>query len=158
MALGATRRRSWLRDTKKLADLATIATTLIAFVALGVAIAQIRSANASESEATAEAVYKDYLKLAVEQPELAEGLHDVSADPVKQARYSWFVSYFLHSAEHIYLTYPHNNEWRAAISNQVCLHQRFLRGNEYQRNLKLHYDAAFRNLVDDALSRCPDAQ
>ncbi len=131
-----------------------LGTAVIAFIALIVAICQLTTSNDAQREATANDTYKDYLKLAIDNPILASGLTQIPEDPKIREQYSWFVSYFLHSAEQIFLISPDDDEWRAAISNQVCFHQAFLKTDEYNQNLKLHYDEDFRKLVDEALKVC----
>jgi hypothetical protein len=131
----------------------TLATAAIALGALITAWVQIRSSNEAQREATAQDTYKEYLRLAVENPDLADGLGQVPEASADRSKYGWFVSYFLHSAEHAFLVNP-SDEWRLAIENQVCLHKAFLAGDEYQTTLKLHYDPAFRALVDEALKEC----
>ena len=131
----------------------TLATALVAAGALCVAWNQIQSSNETQREATAQDTYKEYLRLAVENPDLADGLVQVPEEPAARAKYSWFVSYFLHSAEHAFLADP-SEEWRLAIGNQVCFHRAFLNGNEYQKVLRHHYNSAFRDLVDQALRQC----
>jgi hypothetical protein len=131
----------------------SIATAAIAAVAILVAVLQINNSNDAQREVTAQDTYKEYLRLAVENPDIADGLTELPTDPAKRAKYSWFVSYFLHSAEHAFSVAP-TDEWRAAISSQVCLHKVFLSSEEYQNTLKLHYDKTFRDLVDRALTKC----
>ncbi len=132
----------------------TFATAVVASIALLVAGIQLSRTNEAQREATAQDTYKEYLRLAVENPEIADGLAHLPQEGSREAvKYGWFVSYFLHSAEHAYLVDP-SDEWRAAISNQVCLHKTFLKASEYQSNLKYHYDQRFRKLVDDALTKC----
>ena len=138
---------------ERLTALSTIATAAIAAAALLVAVLQIFKSNDAQREATAQDTYKEYLRLAVENPDIADGLSELPTDPTKRAKYSWFVSYFLHSAEHAFSVAP-TDEWRAAISTQVCLHKVFLSGDEYQKFLKLHYEKSFRDLVDQALTKC----
>ena len=137
-----------------LAAWSTFATAVVAALALTVAVIQVRTSNEAQREATAQDTYKEYLKLAIENPELSDGLETLPTDQKLRTKYGWFVSYFLHSAEHVSLIYPNDPEWRAAISNQVCFHRAFLRGDDYQTNLQFHYNEQFRNLVKEALGKC----
>jgi type II secretory pathway pseudopilin PulG len=142
------------KDTlERLAACSSIATAAIAAAALVIAALQIVNSNDAQREATAQDTYKEYMRLAVENPDIADGLSELPNDPTKRAKYSWFVSYFLHSAEHAFSVAP-TDEWRAAISSQVCLHKAFLSSEEYQSSLELHYDKTFRDLVDKALTKC----
>ena len=137
-----------------LAAWSTLATAVVAALALLVAVIQLSTSNEAQREATAQDTYKEYLKLAIENPEFSDGMEKMPEDPKLRTKYGWFVSYFLHSAEHVFLIQPKDPEWRAAISNQVCFHRAFLKGADYQSNLKFHYNEKFRGLVDEALSKC----
>src|SRR5688500_11816035 len=81
----------------------TLATAGIAVVALVFAWMQIQSAAGSQREATAQETYREYLKLAIEKPKLAEGFREMPRERLERAEYSWFVSYLLHSSEQILL-------------------------------------------------------
>jgi hypothetical protein len=139
----------------KAASLATIATAVIAVAALCIAVWQIRVGQQTQREASARDAFKEYLKLAMEKPELAEpSLGTVSDSGVESSRYSWFVSYFLFSAEQIHLSFPNDSEWSAALSNQICYHREYLKGSEYQKTLKTHYARSFVAFVDQSISHC----
>ena len=132
----------------------TFATAVVAAIALVVASLQIVKSNATQREATAQDAYKEYLRLAIETPDFADGVSKLPEKESDRTKYSWFVTYFLHSAEHVFLLEP-SDEWRAAISTQVCLHKVYLAGEEYQKILKFHYDKKFREFVDRSLASCP---
>lgn len=137
----------------RLSALSTLGTGIAATVALMVAVLQIVKTNEGQREATAQDAYKEYLTLAIQHPDLANGYETLPWDQTELSRYEWFVSYFLHSAEHVFLADP-SKEWRAAISSQVCYHQTLLRTEEYAGILESHYTAEFCELVALALSNC----
>ncbi len=83
-------------------------------------------------------------------------LGKVAKSENERSRYSWFVSYFLFSAEQIYTSFPDDPEWSAALSDQVCYHRAYLQGYEYQRTLKAHYAQPFYEFVEKSLSHCPN--
>lgn len=71
---------------RHLAHLSTIATALLAIGGLLVAVWQIRASEASQREASARDAYKEYLKLVIEKPELAEpDLPGSTSGPAREA-------------------------------------------------------------------------
>jgi hypothetical protein len=149
--------RSVPDNFQKFSNIATMLTFVVALAALLVAVKQIQSANLSQREATAQETYGEYLKLAIEKPELADGIVDQNATAEDRAKYSWFVSYCLHAAEHIYLLFPDDENWANALRSQICPHRDYLSGEEFQKSLKSHYDPAFQRFMDRALAGCPPA-
>ncbi len=140
----------------KAASLANIATAVIAVIALCIAVWQIRVGQQTQREASARDAFKEYLKLAMENPEFADvRLAKVSKSETGRSGYKWFVSYFLFSAEQIHQSFPDDPEWAAALSNQVCYHRVYLQDSEYQKTLKTHYAPSFAAFVDQSLGRCP---
>ncbi len=107
-------------NLERMAHVATIATATIAGGALYVANDQIQSSNHSQRVATAQETYKDYLKLAIEHPEMADG----NPLPGEDESYGWFMSNFLYSAEQIFLLFPTDENWKKGLANQFCLHKR----------------------------------
>jgi hypothetical protein len=139
---------------ERLAHIATVLTALIAGIALIIAIFQIRAANHTQREATAQATYNEYLKLALENPELADGRLAPSASEKEKTKYTWFVSFFLHSAEHIHNLFPHEADWVNSLRSQICIHRQYLRSDAYQTKQKTHFKIDFQTFVDTALAGC----
>ena len=146
--------RSIWSNSERLSHLATILTALVAVGALVVAIFQIQAANRTQREATAQETYREYLKLAIEQPALADGITLKDPKPEEEAKYGWFISYFLHSAEHIYSLFPHDVEWGKALASQVCIHRTYLSAAEFQSKYKAHYAEEFQKFIDRSLQSC----
>ena len=142
-------------NLERMAHVARIATATIAGGALYVATDQIQSSNHSQRVATAQETYKDYLKLAIEHPEMADG-----DPPPKAAKsYGWFMSNFLYSAEQIFLLFPTDENWKKGLANQnqFCLHKGYLGDPEadYQKNLKSHHHKDFQDFVNAEIKSCP---
>ena len=136
--------------SEKLSHAATMLTAVIALGALFIASCQINAANQTQREATAQTTYNEYLKLALESPELADG----KASDKEKAKYTWFVSFFLHSAEHIHNLFPHEEDWVNSLQSQICIHRQFLQSEAYQNEQKSHFKKNFQAFVDMSLKMC----
>lgn len=140
-------------DLRYLAHISTIATALVAVLALVIAIWQIRAAENIQREASAREAFKEYLKLAIDKPDFANA--QPSENKGAKSGYEWFVTYFLYSAEQIYTTYPDDPQWHKGLAAEVCYHELYLSGEEYQTAVKLQHDPEFAAFVDAALKTCP---
>jgi hypothetical protein len=78
-------------------------TVVVTAAGFGLAIEQLRSSDASEQERIAQDTFREFLKLASQEPRFADGQRKCTApcDGSDSDKYEWFVSYFLHSAEQI---------------------------------------------------------
>ncbi|HEU4661645.1 MAG TPA: hypothetical protein VFS63_13395 [Pseudolabrys sp.] len=76
-------------------------TPLVALIAVWVAYRQLKLNRRSQRETTAKATFREYLKLAFEHPDLAEGDYQRLVQAGKADKHSWFVGYFLWAAEEI---------------------------------------------------------
>lgn len=81
-------------------DVATWATVVIALLGLGGVWWQIRAGRLAQREATAYAVWTQYLHLAMEHPVMAAGCAE-SISSTDRERYEWFVSILLFGAEQV---------------------------------------------------------
>ena len=141
--------------SSKVASAATVIAAATAVAALFIALHQIDVARQIQREASARDAFKEYLKLAMDKPEFADAsLGKISKSANSRSGYTWFVSYFLFSAEQIYQSFPNDSEWSAALSHQVCYHKTYLQSNEYQKKLKTHYSQSFAEFVDQSLKGC----
>lgn len=143
-------------DLRYLAHISTIATALVAVLALVIAIWQIKAAENIQREASAREAFKEYLKLAIDKPDFANA--QPGANKGAKSGYEWFVTYFLYSAEQIYTTYPDDPQWHKGLAAEVCYHELYLSGEEYQTAVKLQHDPEFAAFVDAALKTCPQQQ
>jgi hypothetical protein len=122
-------------------------------IAMGVPIAIIAifCASRSQREATAKDIYRDYLKLAVANPRLANPRDfEISKDDRKQLeRYRWFVAFMMNSCDEIARTRGRDEGWRNTIIEDLKMHIEYLRSPEfvddggwglYSRRLKDIYD------------------
>ena len=78
-------------NAEKFGNLAQLVLTAAAVIALGFAYLQVRSAEKSQREATAKEIYRDYLMVAFENPELASP-DDDNQKIIRDDKYRWFVA------------------------------------------------------------------
>jgi hypothetical protein len=110
---------------KSAADWATVATAVIALLALGVAIIQIKSTNKISRESAATKLYDESLKLCLEFPKFANPDHNTfSADEYRS--YRWFVASLLLSAEQILEVTKGDRAWRNSVKATLRRHSRYL--------------------------------
>jgi hypothetical protein len=117
-------------NAETLRGLATVMTAIVAMVAVIVAVIALITGRNSQREATAKAIYRDYLKLAFENPELANPYRGAlkRKDDLKQdERYRWFVAFMLNSCGEIARSKPGDETWRKAILEDLKMHNDYLK-------------------------------
>ncbi|GEM_PF-2007089 len=144
--------------------LAIVIGVVIACFALVVAEKQISSSNASQKEATAQQAYSEYLKLAIEHPNLAAGLRDSKGVNSKEKnkptnkeedeKYAWFVSYFLNSGEQIFISTKGDKAWEHTLKLQVCNHKKFFLSKDWNQDLKDSFDPSYITLIESGIEWC----
>lgn len=132
-----------------------ITTALVAVLALVIAVWQIQAAQAIQREASAREAFKEYLKLAIDKPELADASLSAHSAGTQRSSYQWFVSYFLYSAEQIFAAYPNDAYWQRGLAEEICYHAVYLSAADYQSTGKQQHDPAFAAFVDQSLTQCP---
>jgi hypothetical protein len=78
---------NYLRDW---AQIAPLLTPVVALIAVIFAWLELRLNRANQRETTAKATFREFLKICVQNPDLAYG----KSSPDKQNEYEWFVAYF----------------------------------------------------------------
>jgi hypothetical protein len=106
------------------AQIAPLLTPVVALIAVIFAWLQLRLNRANQRETTAKATFREFLKICVQNPDLAYG----KSSPDKQNEYEWFVAYFLWATEEI-LEYSHK-DWEANLRLHMTYHKDFLRNNQ----------------------------
>lgn len=140
---------------ERFAHISEIATALIAIFALVIAIWQIKVAESVQQEASAREAFKEYLKLAVDKPELADArLAATDGSETARSRYAWFVTYFLYSAEQIYESYPDDPAWQHSLAEEICYHQRYLSAQN-QQDIQDQHGTEFATFMEESLQNCP---
>jgi hypothetical protein len=116
-----------------LAASATAVTAIVAIAALCIAATQIKAARKSQREATAKDIYRDYLKLAFENPAYADprvsGEWDQEkADWLVDQKYRWFVAFALNSCDEA-VDLPN---WREVILTELKFHEDYLSSVQFK--------------------------
>jgi hypothetical protein len=130
-----------MENAEKLGGLATVGTMIIALCALVFAIIQIWVARTSQREATAKDTYRDYLRLAFENPKyanpekfiaLGDGGWKEDGDWIQDERYRWFVAFMLNSCDEILWSQAGDKIWRHVILEDLRFHKSYLRSREFE--------------------------
>ena len=131
-----------LANAEKLGGLATAGTMIAALCALVFAWNQTTQGRNSQREATAKDIYRDYLRLAFENPKfanpnkllgMAEGWKQ-NGEWIQDERYRWFVAFMLNSYDEIALCNPKDNTWRLVILEDLNLHREYLKSREFKHD------------------------
>ena len=107
----------------------------LAFAAAGLSATAVQMGRNRnyQKENTAKAVYRDYLKLAVDNPVLADGdLTKIQASGLLD-KYRWYVSYFLWACEEVIAFAPTDTEWHQDIVAQLGYHRAYLASDEFSQ-------------------------
>jgi hypothetical protein len=142
------------RAIQALVDIATIFSGLATAGAVVVAVVTYRKSEELQRDVAASAVWRDYLQLAVEHPDLANvRLH---ADSTRR-KYPWFVGHVLHASEIILIAHPDDSGWRETVLNNLCLHKAHIR--DTKEVPPEEYGGIMRFVVDSIQSGmiCPDS-
>ena len=94
---------------------------------VGVAFVAVYFARMSQWEATAKEAYRNYLQLATEYSDLAEG--EITKDDDKFNQYRWFVSYFLNACEEILDAKGKDKDWVKCVETEVEYHKNYICNN-----------------------------
>jgi hypothetical protein len=124
---------SWFwNNAEKIGNLAQVFIAVLASVALIFTYLQIAAARRGQHEATAKEIYRGYLEVAFENPELAipSPETDISSD-----KYRWFVSILLNACDEL-LYGTTDPVWRTVVSTEVKYHERYLGSREFLKEDK----------------------
>ena len=123
-------------ELRELAELSTVVTGVVAVLALFGAVWQVRVGRRSQREATASALYADYLSHAMQNPRLASACIEVPQKDNSTEEfesYEWFVSLMLNACEQILDLTKGDKEWEATISAQLTYHSDYLLSDRFDR-------------------------
>jgi hypothetical protein len=118
---------NWILDNaEKLGGLATVIAAIVAIAATLIAVCALRTGRSSQREATAKDIYRDYLKLAFENLDVAEAR-------IRNEKYQWFVSFLLTSCDEI-VRIRLTDDWRKAIGRDLEPHLDYLYSPEFEKD------------------------
>ncbi|MBX9827051.1 MAG: hypothetical protein K2Y27_18930 [Xanthobacteraceae bacterium] len=129
---------------------AQIASAVLAIAALAGIYFQVQANFRVSRENSAREIYRAYLQMAVQHPQLAypENAAVVAAmSRDERARYGWFVSYLLYTCEQILVNFPRDATWRRTCQEQVAYHTPYICSSVVKDEIN-HYDPAMRGLIE----------
>jgi hypothetical protein len=150
------------------ANVGEAVTGLAAVSALGLGVWQVRRSERAASVASAYRTYDEYIRLCMENPELAsfeiakkylgfKSAEDLwNAETKESERYLWFVVGMLQAFERIMKDAPDAGDWEKALIEQVRYHEPTFRAY-WQTQWKHEYHPKLVLLVDKALEISADA-
>ena len=116
--------RDWLtRNAAPLEALGALATAFAALTALVVIPYQVGQADRIQRDQTAREIYREFLNMTVQKPEVANADYCALKDQNQLVAYSAYVEYLLYTAEQMIDT---SEEWRAPMANYLGEHKAYL--------------------------------
>lgn len=116
--------RNWLiRNAEPIQALGALATALAALTALVVIPYQVAQADRIQRDQTAREIYREFLNLTVQKPELASADFCTLKDANQTTAYAAYVDYLLYTAEQMIDTSP---EWRGPMATYLDDHLAYL--------------------------------
>lgn len=116
--------RDWLiRNAQPLEAVGAIATAFAALTALIVIPYQVAQADRIQRDQTAREIYREFLNLTVQKPELADADFCAMTDPVQTTAYAAYVEYLLYTTEQMIDTSP---DWRSPMASYLDDHMPYL--------------------------------
>jgi hypothetical protein len=114
----------WLRrNSAALEALGGIATAFAALTALVVIPYQIAQADRIQRDQTAREIYREFLNLTVQKPDLANADYCALTDEGQKTAYAAYVEYLIYTAEQMIDTSP---DWRAPMASYLGDHMAYL--------------------------------
>jgi hypothetical protein len=114
----------WLdQNAQPLQGLGTIITAMAALIAVIVVPIQIGAADRIQREQTAREIYREFLNLTVNKPEVAAADYCALKEAKDIAGYEAYVEYLLYTAEQMIST---DEAWRAPMSAYMADHMGYI--------------------------------
>jgi hypothetical protein len=114
----------WLkRNSEALEALGGIATAFAALTALIVIPYQIAQSDRIQRDQTAREIYREFLNLTVQKPDLANADYCALTDAGQKTAYIAYVEYLVYTAEQMVDTSP---DWRGAMASYLVDHMAYL--------------------------------
>jgi hypothetical protein len=131
---------------KQWAQIAPGVTPIVALSALLIAWWQLAVNRANQRENTAKATFREYLKLAVQYPELSwNNYESLTGDDLE--RYKWLVGYFLWSAEELLEYTPREDVWRRNLEMLAGYHREYLKSPDFMSREFETYSGKTKELI-----------
>jgi hypothetical protein len=116
----------WLRrNSEALEALGGIATAFAALTALIVIPYQVAQSDRIQRDQTAREIYREFLNLTVQKPDLANADYCALTDAGQKTAYTAYVEYLVYTAEQMVDTSP---DWRGPMASYLEDHMAYLCG------------------------------
>jgi len=143
---------NWLgRNADKVQAVGAIATALAALVALIVIPLQISSADLIQRDQTAREIYREFLNLTVQKPELAAGHYCAMTDENQRVAYEAYVDYLFYTAEQMIESDP---AWKGPMTTYFEDHLEFICSRENRGR----YTQSVAEIASTLQSQCAKVQ
>jgi len=135
-----------------LREIATLVGLVFSSVGLCSTALQMHRSRQFQRENTAKGIYRDYLKMATDNPVMADGDLKEIAKLELNKKYKWFVSYFLWACEEVIEFAPDDEAWRTDLDRQLSYHRAYLTSAEFINDELPFYSDGLKSLISN-LSR-----
>jgi hypothetical protein len=114
----------WLRrNSEALEAVGGIATAFAALTALFIIPYQVAQSDRIQRDQTAREIYREFLNLTVQKPDLANADYCALTDAGQKTAYTAYVEYLVYTAEQMIDTSP---DWRAPMASYLDDHMAYL--------------------------------
>ncbi len=136
---------------KAWAQIAPGFTPLVAVAAVLLAWRQLVLNRNNQRETTAKATFREYLKLAVQYPELsATDFRSLQGNDLE--RYEWFVGYFLWSADELLELETLESEWGRNLQMLADYHRDYFKTPQFMSKEYNTYSSTTQALIKSAIA------
>lgn len=111
------------RNAKMIQLLVSIASLVVAIVAIIGIKVQIDASSRLQAQQSARDIYREYLNLSISKPEFAEPDYCALKASPQWPAYQNYVDYFLYTSEQVLSVSP---DWRPALEDHAAAHQDYL--------------------------------
>lgn len=116
--------RNWLiRNAEAFQAFGAMATAFAAVTAVIVVPYQVAQSDRIQRDQTAREIYREFLNLTVQKPDLANGDYCAMTDAGQKTAYTAYVEYLVYTAEQMVDTSP---DWRAPMASYLQDHMAYL--------------------------------
>jgi hypothetical protein len=137
---------------KDWAQIAPDFTLLVALSAFLIAWRQLVLNRQNQRETTAKSTFREYLRLAVQYPELAQG-NDGTLKGNELERYKWLVGYLLWSTEELLELKQTEDVWTDNLKMLLGYHYDYLSSEEFTGQELKTYSTKTRALIQQVIIR-----
>jgi hypothetical protein len=127
--------RDWGNLSQRISAAAAVSSFMVAAGALGYVAHQIDQNRAISRETAARQIFRQYLELAVNNPELSVPDLDDMTEPAKRDRYDNFVTHMLFACEEILAAFFKEKGWRDGCEFHIERHLSYVHDTVIPKSL-----------------------